>query len=57
MERMHDSSERMMIRVDIVFGMLGMITGIIWFGWGMFMAGAATIVITVFMILVEYFRS
>lgn len=57
MERMHDSSERMMIRVDIVFGMLGMITGIIWFGWGMFMAGAVTIVITVFMILVEYFRS
>lgn len=57
MERMHDSSERMMMRVDIVFGMLGMITGIIWFGWGMFMAGAATIVITVFMILVEYFRS
>ena len=57
MGMMHDSSERMMMRVDIVFGILGMIAGIIWFGWGVFMAGAATIAIIVFMILVEYFGS
>lgn len=56
MGRIHDSSERMMMRVDIVFGMLGMIAGIIWFGWGVFMVGAATIVIIVSMILIEYFR-
>lgn len=56
MGRTHDSSERMMMRIDIVFGMIGMIAGIIWFGWGMFMAGTATMDIIVSMILIEYFR-
>ena len=55
MGRMYDSGERMLMRVDIVFGMLAMLAGVIWFGWGMFMAGVAAIVIIVSMILVEYF--
>jgi hypothetical protein len=48
--------DRIMVRLNILIGMITVLCGIQWLGWGFVFVGSVAIFITVSLILVDYYK-